>query len=214
MFVCKAHGSLNRFPLRLCVISTKPNSFSDKVCYLDDMIDNHRMAGLGTVFKVIEVHGQGTRDTVQNPKAKCTNLSEDQAGPQVPCWGIHSLLSQGSAPLVMRGWQSGCTTPRSGERSRRPAGSSDEFLTARVAAVGSRICTCHHSWWSSSSRSPEEPLHLSSESSVLNIPEWLHVHRWSLYMQNQGPLPGDFQRGSQKGLVAELQHWWGWIQLC
>lgn len=32
MFVYKAHGGINKFPLRLCVISTKPNSFSNKVC--------------------------------------------------------------------------------------------------------------------------------------------------------------------------------------
>lgn len=101
MFVCKAHGSLNRFPLRLCVISTKPNSFSDKslLIWMICLIITEWL-GLEQSLRVIEVHGQGTRDTVQNPKAKCTNLSEDQAGPQVPCWGIHSLLSQGSAPLV------------------------------------------------------------------------------------------------------------------
>lgn len=79
MFVCKAHGSLNRFPLRLCVISTKPSSFSDKVCWSRGYDWSSQNGWLGTVFKgdwgPALCHGQVPRDSVQNLKAKCTNLS-------------------------------------------------------------------------------------------------------------------------------------------
>lgn len=76
------------------------------------MIDNHRMAGLGRAFKgdggPALCHGQGTRDTVQNLKAKYTNLSwgpgRTSGASESPAGGSTPSSPWGSAPLVMRAW--------------------------------------------------------------------------------------------------------------